>query len=74
MSPKMSMHTFALRAWTGVKAMAVITGLLLFAIPSAQAMLDPGRKAGQIAKKVIDWDPIVTGSVPTQPSKKRPKR
>ncbi|MCJ2132441.1 hypothetical protein [Methylobacterium sp. E-045] len=64
MLPELTLSALPRHLWLGIKVMASIAGLYALAAPSPWAGFDRSGMAHLAAKKTIDYDPVVTGSVP----------
>ncbi|MHC1998860.1 hypothetical protein ACYQR9_00125 (plasmid) [Methylobacterium sp. CM6241] len=64
MVPELTLSNFPCHIWLGIKAMAAIAALYALAAPSPWAGFDRNAMAHLAAKKTIEYDPVVTGSVP----------
>ncbi|WP_156467821.1 MULTISPECIES: hypothetical protein [unclassified Methylobacterium] len=64
MLPELTLSALPRHLWLGIKVMASIAGLYTLAAPSPWAGFDRNAMAHLAAKKTIDYDPVITGSVP----------
>ncbi|MBO1021633.1 hypothetical protein IPV08_16865 [Methylobacterium sp. SD274] len=64
MFPELTLSALPRHLWLGVKITASIAGLYTLAAPSPWAGFDRDAMAHLAAKKTIDYDPVIAGSVP----------
>lgn len=64
MLPELTLSALPRHIWFGMKSMAAIAALYTLAAPSPWAGFDREGMAQLASKKTIDFDPIMTGSVP----------